>query len=222
MTARSPLRASGATDRARLERAVVAHYERQLERHGPTARGMDWKDEMSQRLRFAILCEICDLAGKTVHEVGAGAGHLCDFLQQRGIGAVYSGSDLSPKMVDAARRLHPDVRFEVRNVLADGTPESYDVVLCSGAFHVKLELPDDAWRAFVYEALRGMYRLCRVGIGFNLMSDQVDFRSPSLFYANPGEVLDYCRRELSRHVVLRHDYPLHEYTIHVYRNARAR
>ena len=47
--------------------------------------------------------------------------------------------------------------------------------------------------------------------------DRVDFRSPSLYYANPGEVVDFCCRELSRYVVLRHDYPLYEHTIYVYR-----
>ena len=102
-----------------LKRAVVAHYEGKLDRHGPTAQGMDWKDEGSQRLRFAVLCDVCPLTGRSVHEGGAGAGHLADYLVERGIAANYSGSDLSGSMVSAARRLHPQVVFEQRDILED-------------------------------------------------------------------------------------------------------
>ena len=203
-----------------LKRAVVAHYDEKLKLHGPTARGMDWKDAASQRLRFEVLCGIADLDGRSVHDLGAGAGHLLDFLIERGIRADYSGSDLSKAMVEAARIRHPGVPFQELDVLA-GAPDcptaSYDAVVCSGLFHVKLDHTDAEWWGFVAAVVRRMFAMCRLGIAFNLMSDRVDFRSPSLYYANPGEVVDFCCRELSRYVVLRHDYPLYEQTIYVYR-----
>ena len=111
--------------------------------------------------------------------------------------------------------------FERRDILVGDVGSAYDFVLCSGLFHVKLANDDDEWRRFVEATLRRMYALCRVGIAFNLMTDLVDFRSPSLFYANPGEVNDFCRRELSRFTVLRHDYPLYEFTVYVYRQSAA-
>jgi len=203
-----------------LVRPVVAHYERQLETHGATARGMDWKDEASQRLRFAVLCGVAALEGRTLHEVGAGAGHLYDFLRERGIGAVYSGSDASAAMVAAARARHPEGRFVCCDVLEAGTGERFDAVVGSGLFHVKLGADDRAWRAFVEAGVARMFAACRVAIAFNLMSNQVDYRVPDLYYSDPGEMLEFCRRRLARHVVLRHDYPLHEYTIYVYREPR--
>jgi SAM-dependent methyltransferase len=204
-----------------LKQAVVAHYEAKLRRHGPTPEGMDWKDAASQRLRFRVLCEVCDLGGLSLHEVGAGAGHLLDYLRERGVAVDYSGSDLSPAMVEAARRLHPGARFELRDLLLEAPAPSYDVVVCSGLFHVSLGQGEQAWRRFVHETLRRMWALCRVAIAFNLMSDQVDYRVRELYYSSPGEMLDFCRRELGRFTVLRHDYPLHEYTVYVYRRARA-
>jgi SAM-dependent methyltransferase len=216
----APPRPGGAPEPAG-PRDVIAHYEERLARFGPTARGMDWRDEASQRLRFEVLCGVAELRGRRVHEVGCGVGHLCDFLRERGIEAEYSGSDASPAMLEAARRLHPGVSFELRDVLAEVAPGSYDVVLASGLFHVKLGHPEDAWREFLRAGLRRMYAACRRAIAFNLMSDQVEFRSPALYYAAPAEVLDFCRRELSRHVVLRHDYPLHEHTTYVYRHPRS-
>lgn len=201
----------------RLKQSVVEHYEEQLRRYGPTAQGMDWKDEPSQRLRFEILCGVCDLNGKSICEIGAGGGHLYDYLGQCGIEAEYCGIDLSEAMVEAARRRHARVSFERRDVLLEPMPGTYDVVLCSGLFHVKLDNRERDWRDFVERMIRRMYEMCRVAIAFNLMTDQVDSRSPNLFYANPGEMLDFCRRELSRFAVVRHDYPLYEYTIYVYR-----
>ena len=180
-----------------LERPVIEHYERQLAAYGPTARGMDWRDEASQTLRFDVLCAVLPLEGLSVHEVGAGAGHLLDPLQARGIAADYSGSDLSLAMLEQARRRHPGARFEHRDVL-DPLPRPCDVVLGSGLFHVKREASEESWRQFVERAVQAMFASCRRAIAFNLMSDQVDYRSPDLYYAHPGEVLDSCRRHLSR------------------------
>jgi SAM-dependent methyltransferase len=200
-----------------LKQAVVRHYEAQLRRFGPTPEGMDWKDAASQRLRFQILCEVCDLRGRSLHEIGCGAGHLLDYLRENGIAADYSGSDLSPAMVEAARRLHPGARFEQRDLLLEEPEPSYDVVVCSGLFHVSLGHAEPPWRRFVEETLRRMWSLCRVAIAFNRITDRVDWRVPTLHYSSPGETLDFCRRELGRFVTLRHDYPLHEYTVYVYR-----
>jgi SAM-dependent methyltransferase len=203
-----------------LKRSLVEHYEGRLREHGPTARGMDWKDEASQRLRFEILCAVADLDGRSVCEIGCGAGHLADWLAERGIVARYHGIDLSGAMIEAARRRHPEISFERRDILAGGAPDTYDVVLCSGLFHVKLEQPDVDWGEFVRATIHRMYAMCRIGVAFNLMTDRVDYRSPTLFYSNPGETLDFCRRELSRFAVLRHDYPLYEFTVYVYREPR--
>jgi SAM-dependent methyltransferase len=217
----TPARLPLAEVSARLKQDVVRHYERELARHGPTARGMDWKDEASQRLRFEILCDVCELAGTRIYEVGAGAGHLYDFLSARGIAAEYAGADLSRDMVEAARRRHPGVSFEHRDILVDPPATTHDIVFCSGLFHVKLDHDDAEWWAFVQQMLCSMYALARVGIAFNVMSDSVDFRAPTLFYPDREELLGFCRRQLSPFVVLRDDYPLYECTVYVYREAAA-
>jgi SAM-dependent methyltransferase len=215
--ARSEPQASEARSGRPLERSVVEHYEKQLARHGPTARGMDWKDEASQELRFRVLCEVCDLEGRSLHDVGCGAGHLLGFLERQGVAVDYTGSDASARMLESARRLHPGARFEPWDLREDPPAETWDVVVCSGLFSVKLAHPDEAWWSFVKESLRRMYAMCRVAIAFNLMSDRVDWRADNLFYASPAAVEAFCRAELSPRVKLRHDYPLHEYTVYVHR-----
>lgn len=200
-----------------LKRAVVEHYEASLRRFGPTARGMDWKDEASQELRFEVLCDGLERSRLSIAEVGCGAGHLVDFLRRRGIRGSYAGYDLSPAMVEAARARHPGVVFACHDLLHEPLPERYDLVLCSGVFHVKLDRSEEEWRSFVRAMIRRMYQSCRRSIAFNLMSDQVDYRNPDLFYSSAAETLSFCQRELSRNVRLCHDYPLYEYTVHVHR-----
>ena len=209
-------RTEGEPPREAQKRAVVAHYESRLREHGPTARGMDWRDERSQALRFAMLVDGLELAGRSLHDVGCGSGELYAFLRERGLDVDYRGSDLSEAMILAARARHPGVTFEHADLLHDELAPS-DVLVTSGLFHVKLAASEADWGAFVRDMVRRMFALCRHAIAFNLMSDQVDFRVPELAYTSPAETLAFCQRELSRQVRLRHDYPLHEYTVHVHR-----
>jgi SAM-dependent methyltransferase len=207
---------AGEAAREALKRSVVAHYEARLREHGPTARGMDWKDERSQRLRFALLLDGLALDGRSLHDVGCGSGELLAFLREQGLAVDYRGTDLSEAMVLAARARHPGISFERADLLADELAPA-DVLVTSGLFHVKLAASEADWGAFVRDMLRRMFALCRHAIAFNLMSDRVDFRVPELYYTSPSEMLAFCQRELARHVRLRHDYPLHEYTVHVHR-----
>jgi SAM-dependent methyltransferase len=61
--------------------------------------------------------------GGPVADVGCGPGHVTAHLRELGVDAF--GVDLSPGMVEAARRGHPGVRFEVGSMtdldLADGS-----------------------------------------------------------------------------------------------------
>lgn len=210
---------SSADRAASLERRqqVVAHYERQLKRHGATARGMDWKDAGSQRLRFEVLSEGLDLTGASVHDVGAGAGHFYDYLLEREIDVRYSGSDLSGEMIETARLRHPNASFELRDVLDASPSERYDFVVCSGLFHVKLDCPGSVWQTFVESAVARMYEMCAVAISFNMMSDRVDYRAEGLYYSDADAMSKFCSDNLSRNVVVRNDYPLYEYTVQVRR-----
>jgi SAM-dependent methyltransferase len=55
-------------------------------------------------------------AGGPVADVGCGPGHVTAYLRELGLDAF--GIDLSPAMIDVARREHPGVRFEVGSMTA--------------------------------------------------------------------------------------------------------
>jgi hypothetical protein len=57
------------------------------------------------------------------------------------------------------------------------------------------------------------------GFAFNALTrySDVEKRRPDLYYADPLELFDRCKRRYSRFVTLLHDYPLYEFTIIVRR-----
>jgi len=59
-----------------------------------------------------------------VADIGCGPGHISRYLHERGVDVV--GVDLSPGMIARARKLHPEIAFEVGDML-------------------ELEAPDGAW-----------------------------------------------------------------------------
>lgn len=63
-----------------------------------------------------------------VLDVGCGPGQVTSYLQQRGLDV--AGVDLSPRMIEHARRLHPDCRFSVgSSTELDLAPESFGGLL---------------------------------------------------------------------------------------------
>lgn len=202
-----------------LKQNVISYFENCLAQHGDSPLGVDYNGRESQFKRFEILADVADLNGKSVHDVGCGLGHFFDYLKEQSISPVYSGSDISPAMIAQAKKRHPGIAFEVRDLLDGPAPlePRFDYVTCCGVFHLKAENDDAAWEAFAFRLIERMYQFARHGIAFNMMTDQVDFKVDRLFYADPMKVFDFCRKNLSRRVLLRHDYPLYEFSTYVYR-----
>ena len=196
---------------------VAAYYAARLREHGETARGVDWNSEASQALRFDKLLEVCrgDPAFSLL-DYGCGYGALLDHLGSGWPGCRYSGYDVAAEMVEAARRRH--------GAQASFTPavqdlRVHDYVVASGIFNVKLATPAAAWHDYVLRTLDHLNTLGRCGFSFNLLSlySEPEKRRDNLYYGDPRELFDHCKRLCSPRVALLHDYPLYEFTILVRR-----
>lgn len=155
-----------------------------------------------------------DLRDAHVLDVGCGFADFADELRQRFPGVRYTGIDLSKRMVEEAKRLHPDVRILQANLLDLPTDERFDVVTANGIFYL---LGGEGPR-LMPTLVRRMFELAERAVAFNSLSTWAPSQEPDEFYADPLATVAFCRT-LSPRVVLRHDYLSHDFTVYLYREA---
>ena len=209
-----------ATRAAILER-VASYYTECVREHGETARGVDWNSEASQDLRFRELLRVVpeSVTEYSILDYGCGYGALVDTLAERGAAFTYSGYDLSEEMIARARLRYGSAGHTFGTDLAALGVADY--ALASGVLNVKLDVPLDAWRDHVTAILKDLDRLSRRGFAFNALTSYSDEhrKVEQLYYADPTECFDYCKRTFSPHVALLHDYGLWEFTVLVRKGA---
>jgi SAM-dependent methyltransferase len=210
-----------ARDIDRALAGIAELYTDNVRRYGTASASVGWKDDPGHRLRFAKLAGVfLGDAGERLsfNDLGCGYGALFAYLD--GLAEIeverYHGYDLSPEMLERARTFVPDRRASFHAGTNATTEVDYSLV--SGTYHVKLDAPDDIWLEHVKQSLLDLFSVSRRGLAFNCLSSYVDWREDHLFYAEPCELFDFCKRRLAPSVVLLHDYPLYEWTIHVRRS----
>jgi len=70
---------------------------------------------------------------------------------------------------------------------------------------------------FFKKMIHRMFELSNIGVCFNVMSNQVNYFSPNLYYKSPSEMLCYCLSEITSKVKVDHSYGLYEYTVYLYK-----
>jgi SAM-dependent methyltransferase len=196
---------------------VASYYSSKLAEHGETARGVDWNGEESQVLRFEQLCKIIDQPSAfSINDLGCGYGALYDYLSSHYQNYLYHGYDISPGMIRAAQDRYPKKPGAIFTVAGEPLVAA-DFGVASGIFNVRLGHSDAQWRNHLQTTLDILDRTCKRGFAFNCLTSysDADKMQDYLYYADPCELFDLCKRRYSRHVALLHDYGLYEFTIQV-------
>ena len=167
--------------------AIRAHYEPRIRPRREHFDILDWASAFSQEKRFEVLAGNMDLSGLALLDVGCGLGDLPAYLDRRGIDVDYTGVDISEKMIQAARRRHPDGRFICADVFGRRPfpDDSFDVVFCSGVFNLSLGNNLD----FAATAIDRFVRLARRVVMFNMLHKRAAGSDRTYFYFHPDEVL---------------------------------
>ena len=202
---------------ADLLRQSVDYYQECFRRHGACAKGVDWRDEESQQLRFRQLLRVAEGAGRySITDYGCGYGALFDFLAARGDDVRYVGYDPAEEILGKAVELHGgDGRTAFTSSRAELRPT--DFAVSSGVWNVKGDAAASDWLGYVLSGLECLDAIAEKGFAFNILTAYVDEdkKRSDLFYADPLFLFDHCKKRFSRHVALLHDYPLYEFTIMV-------
>ena len=176
---------------------------------------LDWSSRESQFLRFEILAqEIRQCLGTAsfrLLDVGCGLAELHGYLQGRGLPVEYTGVDLTPAILNEARRRHPDLDLREVDVFATPQPfpdHSFDVVFCSGVFNLR----QDNSLLFAQHGLARLTALASRLAAVNFLHTRTIEQYPECCYFAPEELLD-CAKRPDTTVTVRDDYLDKDFTI---------
>lgn len=201
---------------------VKQHYKDLFDKHGISPQSVQYTDKATQFKRFEILSQI-DSNMSSVTDFGCGLGDLYIYLKESaGYNGKYLGLDFVPEFIDACNKVfvgNAQAKFQVFDIKTDEPEVINEYLLLSGVFNNKNTDSD----VFMRDTIRKMFAYASKGVAFNSMSTYVDYQDDQLFYTNPLEIFDFCKREITPKVVLRHDYQVKssiipfEYCIYLYK-----
>jgi hypothetical protein len=195
-----------------LKSKVARYYGEKIRTFGTAPKGVDWKDEHSQNIRFEQLLKVIDGEENiSLSDLGCGYGALFLFMDNPAILSFYCGYDICEEMLINARRLINDSKAMFVN--SDKITTETDYSVTSGLFNVKLDTETKIWEKFILETLSNMNEKSIKGFAFNCLTKYVDYEINYLYYGDPLFFFDYCKKNFSKYVTLIHDYELYEWTI---------
>ena len=192
-------------------------YQDRLQNYGASAQGVGWKNQDAQTIRFAQLYKLMDEQLEvSINDLGCGTGDFIHFLSSQRNKFIYRGYDLLPEMIQNAR-----LKFERANHITFQVIESAaeilvsDYTIASGIFNIRFTTKDEDWLKEILSTIHIMDTKSIRGFAFNILSkySDLEFRKNELYYADPGYLFDYCKRNFSKNVALLHDYDQYDFTI---------
>lgn len=192
--------------------AIVSLYEGRYAELGYDVRTLGWHGREDQGLRFKVLCDVANLSGASICDIGCGFGDLVPYLRERFGDFRYTGIDLSPSLVEEARRRHPEYEFHCLDILDDRFDLRADYFLLSGALNFRVA---DNWK-LTSEMLTLMFSHASKGVSVNFLTSYVNFQRDHNYHHSPEQVFGFAHT-LTRRIALRHDYPLWEFTLYLYK-----
>ena len=95
--------------------------------------------------------------------------------------------------------------------------EGDDILVLSGIFNLKVDVPSATWKSYVEETLVKIFQMSKIGVSFNFLTDCSNVSDSELQYYDPREMFDFCHTNLSRFINIDHSYPLYEFSVTVFK-----
>ena len=203
---------------AKISNELAGYYSARAADSSNSVR-VGWKSDGAQEKRFAALARAlpADKCKRfSINDFGCGLGDFAIYLRKSGyVDFRYTGLDVSEQMIDGARQLHQLEREWQFAVSADGAMPRADYTVASGIFNLRFSIDEHEWLDYVLSTIAAMNAATEVAFAFNALTKYSDaaFMKRELYYADPGRLFDHCKRNVSRHVALLHDYGEYDFTI---------
>lgn len=197
---------------------IVDFYKKNLQDFGASSKGVGWKNDLAQNIRFEQLTKVIYKTDAfSVNDLGCGAGKYYDFLVSKGYAPLhYHGYDILGEMIATAREALPAKdSITLTKIMSAEEMTLADYTIASGIFNVKYEAAEHEWQQNILTTLKFMDEKSTSGFAFNLLTkySDLEFMQRYLYYADPLFFFDYCKRNFSKNVALLHDYDQYDFTI---------
>lgn len=194
--------------------SIAAYYKEKTRQFGATPQGVDWNSKESQDLRFRQLLEVIPQDGLpvSINDYGCGYGALLHYILSNTNIRVssYYGYDICREALQSWTK--PKGKTKIELVNTSNIIHTADYSFTSGTFHVRLDIPEKEWRNLVLYQIDSMYKKSRRGLAFNCLTNRTDYKRSHLWYTDPEELLQYCKR-LGGKTTLIQNYGLFDFTI---------
>lgn len=197
---------------------IVDFYADRIKNFGNTAKGVGWKDDSAQEIRFTQLLKVVE--NKTdfsINDYGCGAGQLHKYMLAQGYGSYqYSGYDILDEMLQSAKsNIGQDQSVMLAKIESASEMNLSDYSVASGTFNVKGQSSNEEWLNYILHTLSILNEKSRKGFAFNLLTKYSDaeLMQAHLYYADPLFLFDHCKRSFAKNIALLHDYFQYDFTI---------
>jgi SAM-dependent methyltransferase len=188
------------------------YWENRARSRVPDLEKLEWSHRRTQRLRFEAFLLDHDLQGRSVLDLGCGLGDFHAHLLQRGIGAQYTGYDISEAMVRQCRARYPETRFECGDILEYEPASRFDYSVAFGIHNIRVP----SGRAILEAVTRRQFELSAIAAHVNLLTDRHAAFAPHIQSWRAEEVLALAL-EITPYVALHHDYLPTDFGVTLYR-----
>ena len=182
------------------------YYENLYETHGRHSASVQHVSYEEQCKRFKILTQNID-ATDSIIDLGCGLADLYAYLKTQHFIGQYLGLDFVENFIHSNEELYREDQqshFKVFDLYLDELPIGFDHVILSGVFNNLMKDNEEFMKMTVLK----MFNAAKQSISFNMLSTYVDFQDNDLYYYDPKGVFDFCKKEISPLVTLKHDYGL--------------
>ncbi len=171
----------------------------------------------SQRWRFQMFtAAVGGLEGRSVLDVGCGAGELYAYLHETAPTTTYRGIDISPAMVARSRERFPGGDFDVVDLLEGPVDRAWDLVAAFGVFNVRTPGAE----ALLPRMLRRQFECARVAAHVSLLTSEFEGFDEHALHWDPRELFDLAL-SITPYVSVRHDYLPHDFSVTLFREPLA-
>lgn len=198
---------------------IFKHYEKCFQKFGNTPKGVDWPNESDLIVRYEKMLEFVK-PNSNILDFGCGYGFLFQYLEKKNSKNLnYFGLDISKIFIDYCNKTYKKNIFYQIDILKDDLEilPPIDYILINGVFTEKRELNDDEMKDFLKKILNKLFKICKKGLVFNIMSPIVDFKDDKLFYLSFDELGKFLKENLTKKIKFDMSYGLWEYCCFVYK-----